>query len=590
MSIRTKRLLGGAAAVGLVLGAGVVAVSSAAAEDEPGDTTDIQMLAFNDFHGALEPPEGSGGELVELDDNGDEHTVEAGGVEYLATHLDEAREGHDNSVTVAAGDLIGGSPFMSAAFHDEPSIESLNTLGMDVTSVGNHEFDEGFDELKRVQDGGCHPDDGCVDPDNPYEGADFPFLGANVVDEDSGMPVLPPAWVKKFDDGSKIGFIGMTLEGTDEIVSKDGIEGLDFEDEVESANYYSKLLEMVGVNGIVVLLHEGGLPESPAYNYDCNSSGSGAGISGPVVDIAENLDPQIDAVVSGHTHEAYDCSIDDPAGDPRLVTSGASNGRLITDITMTYDFEARDIVRTSMEATNRAVTRDVDPDPDQTALIDKYGELADPIADEPVGHIAEDIPQGEDRSVETPLGDLIADIQLAATAEGDAGAQIAFMNPGGIRADLLYEAGDDEGDGVVTYGEAFTVQPFSNYLVTMDLTGEQIVTLLQQQFSGSNAEENLMLQPSEGFTYTVDSSADGEDKVQADTVALDGEAIEADQVYRVTVNSFLAGGGDGFEVLTEGENAVDGGDDLEALKAWFAENSSESDPVEAPAADRVTVE
>lgn len=588
MSKRTKRLLGGAAAASLVLGIGAVTVSGAVAEDEPGNTSDIQMLAFNDFHGALEPPAGDNGQLIELDEDGNEHVIDAGGVEYLATHLDELRDGHDNSVTVGAGDLIGGTPFLSAAFNDEPTVESMNTLGLDVSSVGNHEFDQGIDELNRIIDGGCHDEDGCSDPDQPYEGTDFPYLGANVVNEDTGMPVLPPAWVKQFDDGARVGFIGMTLEGTDEIVSGDGIEGIEFEDEVETANTYSKMLEMAGVNGIVVLLHEGGVPESPAYNYDCDSPGAGDGISGPVVDIAENLDPQIDAVVTGHTHEAYACTIDDPDGEPRLVTSGASDGRLVTEINMTYDLDAHDIVRTSMEAENRAVTRDVASDEDQVELIDKYDELVGPIANEPIGHISEDIPQGEDRSVETPLGNLIADIQREATE--DEGAEIAFMNPGGIRTDLLYESSGDADDGVVTYAEAFEVQPFSNFLVTMDLTGEHIVTLLELQFSESNADQNLMLQPSDGFTYTVDSSADGADMVVADSIELHGEPLEADETYRVTVNSFLAEGGDGFEVLTEGENLVDGVIDLDAFEDWFGENTSESDPMDAPAADRVTVE
>jgi len=586
MSRRTKRLIAAGAAAAVAVGVTIATVPSALAESQ--STVDIQLLAINDFHGNLEPPEGSSGSITYIDDDGNEVQVPAGGAEYLATHLAEAREGQSNTVTVAAGDLIGGSPFLSAAFHDEPTIESLDMMGLDVSSVGNHEFDEGIDELHRIRNGGCHEADGCVDPDNPFEGTEFPFLGANVVNKNTGLPELPPVWVKNFDN-ARVGFIGMTLEGTGNIVSKAGIRDLEFKDEVETANFYAKLLQAVGVKSIVVLLHEGGIPASGAVNYDCDSPGPGDGISGPIVDIAENLDAQIDLVVTGHTHQAYTCTIDDPAGQPRMVTSGSSFGRLFTEINLGYDAASGDIVRTSVTAENRIVTRDVTPDPDQTDLIDVYNELVEPIANQTVGHISEDIPMGETRAVESPMGDLIADMQLWATASEEAGgAQIAFMNPGGVRADLTYAQSGSEGDGIVTYGEAFTVQPFNNYLVTMDLTGAQIVTALQQQFSGANANTNLMLQPSEGFTYTVDSSAQGADKILVDTVALHGEPLDMDATYRVTVNSFLSEGGDGFSVLAEGENILFGPLDIDALKDWFVENTSADNPAAAPAADRVS--
>ena len=586
MSRRTKRLIGAGAAAVVAIGVAVATVPTALADSQ--STVDIQLLAINDFHGNLEPPEGSSGAVTYIDDHGDEVEVAAGGAEYLATHLAQAREGHERTATVAAGDLIGGSPFLSAAFHDEPTIESLEAMGLDVSSVGNHEFDEGIDELMRIQEGGCHPTDDCVDPDRPYDGADFPFLGANVVNKDTGLPALPPVWVKDFGD-AQVGFIGMTLEGTGNIVSKAGIKDLEFKDEVDTANFYAKLLNVIGVKSIVVLLHEGGVPVSGAINYDCDSPGPGAGISGPVVDIAENLAAEIDLVVTGHTHEAYTCTIDDPAGQPRMVTSGSSFGRLFTEINLGYDTESGDIVRTSVAAENRIVTRDVTPDPTQSELIGEYDELVDPIANQKLGYLAEDILMGETRDIESPLGDLIADTQLWATADPDAGgAQIAFMNPGGVRADLTYAESDSEGDGVVSYADAFTVQPFNNYLVTVTLTGEQIVTALQQQFSGANAETNLMLQPSEGFTYTVDESATGADKVLVDTVMLHGEPLDMTASYRVTINSFLAEGGDGFEVLAEGEDVLFGPLDIDALKNWFVENTTEDNPAVAPAADRVS--
>ncbi|ADD43919.1 bifunctional metallophosphatase/5'-nucleotidase [Stackebrandtia nassauensis] len=588
MSKRTKRVLVGATAASLVLGIGLVAGPNAFAAGD--DTTDIQLLAINDFHGALEPPTGSSGKLTELDEEGNEHTVEAGGAAYLATHLKQARKGHDNSTTVAAGDLIGASPFTSAAFHDEPTIESMNKLGLDVSSVGNHEFDEGLAELNRMREGGCHPDDGCTDEDKPFKGADFKYLGANVVDKESQEPELPPVWVKEYDDGAKVGFIGMTLEGTGDIITKDGNETIEFKDEVKTANFYAKILEYMGVNAIVTLLHEGGMPESGAYNYDCNSPGPGDGISGPVVDIAKGLSPKIDAVVTGHTHQAYDCNIKDPKGNDRLVTSGSSNGRLFTEINMKYDFESDDLERTSIEATNRAVTRDVKKDKKQTKLIDKYKKLAEPIANKKVGYISEDITRGDSEARESALGDLIADAQLEATSGDNGTSQIAFMNPGGIRTDLVHKQSGSEGDGVVTHGEAFSVQPFANYLTAMDLTGEQIITLLQQQYSGANEGEPQVLQVSKGFTYTVKESNSGADRVVVDSVKLNDEKLDPSKTYRVTVNSFLAGGGDGFKVLTEGKNVEVGQDDLAALEKWFADNTSESKPADAPAADRITFE
>ncbi|HZE38361.1 MAG TPA: bifunctional metallophosphatase/5'-nucleotidase [Stackebrandtia sp.] len=587
MPIRKKRLLIAAGAASLALGVGMVVVPSAFASG--GNTTDIQLLAINDFHGNLEPPTGSSGQLTELDDSGKEHTIDAGGSEYLATDLAKARKHHKDSTTVAAGDLIGASPFTSAAFHDEPTIEAMNKMKLEVTSVGNHEFDEGFTELKRMQDGGCHPTDGCADPKHKFKGAKFHYLGANVDDKDSKQPVLPPVWVKNYSDGARVGFIGMTLHGTGDIISHEGNENLEFADEVKTANFYTKVLEMTGVNSIVVLVHEGGMPSGKAYNYDCDADGPGSGISGPIKDIAKNLDPQIDAVISGHTHQAYTCNIPDPDGKDRLVTSGSSFGRLYTEMDMKYDFKTKDIVRTSVKAKNHAVTRDVKRDPTQTKLIDKYKKLAEPIANKKVGYISADIPLEETGTKESALGDLIADAQKDQTAGDDVGkAQLALMNPGGVRADLLYKQSGSEGDGVVTYGEAFTVQPFANTLTTLDLTGKQIITALQQQYSGDNEKSPKVLQPSKGFAYTVDTSKTGADKIVTDSIELDGKKLDESATYRVTVNSFLAGGGDGFKVLAEGKNPLVGEDDLAALQKWFADNSSESKPVDPPKTDRIT--
>ncbi|MCH0566109.1 bifunctional UDP-sugar hydrolase/5'-nucleotidase [Streptomyces sp. MUM 2J] len=590
---RTYRRLA-AAAVGLVTAGALAAAlpgTAAAGENHgkpgghrPGRYQDVQLLSFNDLHGNLEPPSGSSGRVTELQPDGTTKTVDAGGMEYLATHLREARQGHRYSITAAAGDMVGASPLLSGLFHDEPTIEALNKLDLDVTSVGNHEFDEGSTELARLQNGGCHPTDGCSTEDG-FAGADFPYLAANVLDDATGKPILKPYWVWR-KGGIKIGFIGVTLEGTPGIVSADGVKGLTFKDEVETINKYARVLQRQGVQSIVALIHEGGYPASSSYNYDCDASGAGDGISGPIVDIAKNITPAVDALVTGHTHRAYVCTIPDPAGRPRMVTSAASYGRLYTDTTLTYDRRTRDIVRTSVKSANRAVTRDVPKAADMTCLIGRWNALAAPIGNRPIGYIASDVPN---TGTESPMGDLIADAQLAYARTLDPSTDLALMNPGGVRAGLTYAAKGSEGDGVVTYAEGFTVQPFSNTVNLQDFTGAQLIQVLKEQVSGTNAAAPRILQPSTGLSYTLDLTRTGEDRVVTDTVRLNGAPIDPAATYRVATNSFLAGGGDGFPTLGQGTGDLVGTDDLTALEQYLTANSSPTSPIAPPAADRITI-
>ncbi|MFH0521687.1 bifunctional metallophosphatase/5'-nucleotidase [Streptomyces sp. M41] len=545
---------------------------------------DVQLLSFNDLHGNLEPPSGSSGRVTELQADGTTKTIDAGGVEYLATHLRQAREGNKYSITAAGGDMVGASPLISGLFHDEPTIEALNKLDLDVTSVGNHEFDEGAKELARLQKGGCHPTAGCY-TDKKFKGADFPYLAANVLNEKTGKPILKPYWVWKKRD-VKVGFIGVTLEDTPGVVSAEGVKGLKFKDEVETINKYAKVLRRQGVKSIVALIHEGGAPASTSYNYDCDAPGAGDGISGPIVDIAKNITPQVDALVTGHTHAAYVCSIDDPSGKPRMVTSAASFGRLYTDTTLTYDRYTGDIARTSVKSANRVVTRDVPKAPDMTRLIGKWNTLAAPIGNRAIGHISADIPS---TGTESPMGDLIADAQLAHGKELDPETDLALMNPGGIRAPLTYAAKAAEGDGVVTYAEGFTVQPFSNTVNLQDFTGAQLIQVLKEQVSGTNAAAPKVLQVSSGLTYTLDLTKSGADRVVTDSIKLNGEAINPTATYRVATNSFLAGGGDGFPTLGQGTNDLVGSDDLTALEKYLTANSSAANPIAPPAANRITV-
>ncbi|MEU9055298.1 bifunctional metallophosphatase/5'-nucleotidase [Streptomyces sp. NPDC048384] len=545
---------------------------------------DVQLLSFNDLHGNLEPPAGSSGRVTELQADGTTKTIDAGGVEYLATHLRQAREGEKYSITAAGGDMVGASPLISGLFHDEPTIEALNKLDLDVTSVGNHEFDEGAKELARLQNGGCHPKDGCY-ADKKFKGADFPYLAANVLDEKTGKPILKPYWVWKKRD-VKVGFIGVTLEDTPGVVSAEGVKGLKFKDEVETINKYAKVLQRQGVKSIVALIHEGGAPASASYNYDCEAPGAGDGVSGPIVDIAKNITPQVDALVTGHTHAAYVCSIDDPSGKPRMVTSAASFGRLYTDTTLTYDRYTGDIARTAVKSANRVVTRDVPKAPDMTQLISKWNTLAAPIGNRAIGYISADIPSV---GTESPLGDLIADAQLAYGKELDPETDLALMNPGGIRAPLTFAAKGAEGDGVVTYAEGFTVQPFSNTVNLQDLTGAQLIQVLKEQVSGTNAASPKVLQISSGLTYTLDLTKSGADRVVTDSIKLNGEAINPTATYRVATNNFLAGGGDGFPTLGQGTNDLVGTDDLTVLEKYLTANSSATNPIAPPAANRITV-
>ena len=566
-SIRRTAAVTAAVLTGLALGAASATAASPVSKPRAGDV-EVQLLAVNDYHGHLE-----------ADLPGTVGTVKAGGSEYLATHLEQLREGHLNSVTVAAGDLIGGSPFLSGLFHDEPSVESLNAIDLDVASVGNHEFDEGVSELLRMQNGGCHAD-GCYFEDAPYPGADFQWLAANVKNAEEKTP-LPPYEIKKFQ-GAKVAFIGMTLEGTAALVAQSGIEGWRFDDEVETANALVPELKAQGVEAMVVLLHEGG---AQTGTYDqC------VGISGPVVEIAEKLDPAIDAVITGHTHQPYNCVIDDPAGQPRRVTSAFSFGRIISEINLTLDRTTKDVRRDAVTAVNHVVTQDVPKAAEQTAILQKWSSLADVVGDREVGTITADISRqyeaggSDDRGAESDAGNMIADAQLAAT-QAD-GAQIALMNPGGIRADLLYaSSARGEGDGVVTYREAFTMQPFGNLLSTIPMTGDQIRRVLLQQCQ----PRYLHLGVSEGFTYDVSRELNGRvctpGSISVSNLELNGVPIDMDATYMVTVNNFLADGGDNFTVFREVPVSarIGAGIDLDALIAYLGANPN----LAPPGTDRV---
>ncbi len=521
----------------------LVAPASNTRADEAGPL-EVRLLAINDFHGNLEPPAG-GIAIRDPANPAGKITVAAGGSEAMATLVKQKRGEVKNSVFVAAGDLVGASPLLSALFADEPTIESLSLMGLEISAVGNHEFDKGVAELLRKQNGGCSSDRACLAL-HPFTGAKFKYLAASTTWKTNGETIFPAYDVKTFE-GIPIAFVGLALKGTPDIVSPSGVAGVEFHDEAATVNALVPQLEAKGIRAIVVLIHEGGFPTG---DYDeC------PGISGPIVDIVKKLDPAVKVVISGHTHKAYDCVI-----DGRLVTSGDKFGTIVTDVDLKIDRTSKEIVEA--KAHNMIVRTDtLAKDPEQTALLAAYRKVAGPLIDRPVATVTETIGKTPAPSGESPLGDLVADGQLAATRASDkGGAVIAFTNPGGLRTDLV----EKREDGSIGYGDVFAVQPFSNTLVTLTLTGEQIHRLLEQQWL--DQPKPRILQVSKGFAYAWDERKPVGDRVDPASIRLDGAPIEAKHRYRVTINSFLADGGDGFKVFREGRDPIVGMFDVEALE------------------------
>jgi len=511
---------------------------------------DVRILAINDFHGNLRPPPG-GIRITDPADKTKKFPVNAGGSERMATLVNQLRDGHSNTIFVAAGDLIGASPFLSAMFHDEPTIESMSMMGLALSAVGNHEFDEGKDELLRMQNGGCHPVDSCQGP-HPFTGAKFHYLAASTIDKASGKTVFPPYEIREFG-GIPVAFIGLTLKETPQIISPQSAAGLEFRDEVETVNALVPELKARGVEAIVVLIHQGGMP-SGDYN-ECPA------IAGPIVDIVKKLDKAVDIVISGHTHQAYICEI-----DGRLVTSGDKYGTLVTAIDLKLDPVTRDIVSASAE-NNIVRVPELDKNPDQTALLEAYDRVAAPIANRPAGAVTETLSRVPNHAGESPLGDIIADAQLAATSAAEkGGAVMAFTNPGGVRTDIARRD-----NGAVTFADLFASQPFRNQLVTLTLSGKQIKDMLEQQWL--DPKRPRILQVSKGFSYAWDNAKGDGERIITDRMSLNGQPIEAAASYRVTVNNYLAVGGDGFTVLRDGTLPQTGSYDSDALHTYFIANS-----------------
>lgn len=539
----------------LITSAERVRLLSAAKASGVGTTIKVKLIAFNDFHGYIKAGEGSSSNP---------------GVARFSTRIKQLKDANPMHAVVSAGDMIGASPLTSALFKDEPTIEAMNRIGIDFNAVGNHEFDEGKDELVRMQHGGNHPTDlysGLGLPvdkrtDGEFAGARFKFLAANVTDTASNQTVFPGHGIKDFL-GNKVAFIGMTLEGTPTIVSPAGVAGLRFGDEADTVNALVPQLKAQGIESIVVLIHEGG-----AATGGINGC---TGVSGAIVDIVNRLDPAIDLVVSGHTHAAYNCLIPNSAGKSVRVTSGGQYARNLTDIDLVIDTRTKDVLSVAANNLVTGTGATTAEDPALTDLVAHYDSLAATPKARVIGKITAAISRTANAAGESALGDVIADAQLDATNDiGTGEAVAAFMNPGGIRADLPFNAPN----GDVTYGDAFTVQPFGNSLVTMTMTGADIKTMLETQFANCLGQTTFdrILQVSNGFTYTWSASAACGSKVG--NIAIHGVPLNPAASYRVTVNSFLADGGDAFTVLKNGTNRLGGEVDTDAFEKYLQANPS----------------
>jgi 5'-nucleotidase len=540
----------------------------------------LRLIGFNDFHGNLEPGNLS---LMLADPASPDKPmrVPAGGAAALAGLVKALRAEAPHSLLLSSGDLIGGSPLVSALFRQEPTIEVMNRIGLQANAVGNHEFDAGLAELQRMAQGGCKDNApkgatrACTL--KPFSGAEFPMLAANVLAA-GGKPVFAPYVIKRYG-GIRVGLIGAVTRSTPRIVVPSGVTGLRFTDEADAVNRAARELKERGVNAIIASFHEGGEVGSGGHRADWNDE-SCPNARGPIFRIAEKLSPDIDVIFSGHTHQGYRCIV-----DGRVIIQGTSYGRGLSVVDVELDPKTRDVIPARTRSINLPVLneranaelrehvasttpapygellRKARPDEALAKLVAGYSEAVAPKARQPVGRITASFTR--DGHTDSAAGRLIADAQLAATRAPDkGGAQIALMNRGGIRTDL-----DCRGKPpcTVTYGQLFSMQPFGNSLVVMTLTGQQLKDLLelQRRYSG----EPHFLQPSKGLSYAWKASAPRGEHVL--DLKLDGELVQPDRNYRVTVNSFLAEGGDGFTVLREGTDRLGGAQDLDATLAWL---------------------
>ncbi|MBK6295355.1 MAG: bifunctional metallophosphatase/5'-nucleotidase [Rhodoferax sp.] len=531
----------------LALITAAVLAGCATVEAPPAPPRELSIFSINDFHGHLQA-KGPVPLMARVPDaSGELKGQPAGGVAHLATVLQGLRAQRQHSVFVAAGDLIGATPLLSSLLKDEPTLAALGELGLAASALGNHELDAGLKELQRKTRGEC-PSDGCAWPG--FKGPGFPYLAANMLDVQTGLPVLPTHVVRDVA-GLKVAFVGVVTRDTPMVVIPSGIRGLRFVDEVHTLNALVPQLRAEGAQLLIAVMHEGASHQGAANDpsYAC------PGLQGRGVDIAKGLDRAYAMLITGHTHQAYTCKI-----NGRLVVQAGSNGGWLTETRLTLSGRGELL---DAQAVNHAVLQaQYQPNPGFVALVQRAAELTASIRNKPIAQLS----RGAQRAVQAPyadstMGNLIADAQLA-YAKRRGPADMAFMNPGGIRADLAVEPGR-----AVTLGDLFAVQPFSNDLVVMSLSGAQVHDLLQRQLPKTDAPPRL-LQVSHSLHYRW-KLRDG--KPVLGTVLVDGQALELGRNYRVVVNNFMAEGGDGHGIFKQGRDRVSLGMDIDALSELLAE-------------------
>jgi 5'-nucleotidase len=548
----------------------------------PAQTFHLKIIALNDLHGNLQSP----GKVAP---NPQSPAVPVGGVDYLAAYIAQLKQQNPNNIVVSAGDLTGASPLIASLFHDEPTIEVANRLGLNLNAVGNHEFDKGTPELLRLQHGGCSSLDAntckgaLTGTPVPFEGAHFQYLAANVFYAATGRTIFPAYTIRTWH-GVKVAFIGVTLAGTPDIVVQKNIAGLRFDDEAATINALVRRLRPQGVQSFVLLIHQGGL-QSAKGTLDINAC-MGDMQGTPIRPIVAQLDDAVDLVLSAHTHQAYICHLPNRTGRTIPVTSASAYGRMLTDVDLTLDAHSKRITAITahnllVDRTNPAIT----PDPAIRAIVERYAALAAPIVNGVVGSITANILKEPAPSGENAVSDLVADAQLDATAAPSSGAAVmTVINEDGVRTGLDFASAiPGIPDGKITFGELFGAQPFSNHLVTMTLTGEQIHTILEEQFKGcalgappgtTVPDNDRRIEVSEGFTYTWSRSAPPCHKVDPIRIQLNGVTLMPSATYRVTVNNLLADGGANFYAFRQGTNRLVGPPDLDATIAYLAKHPS----------------
>lgn len=541
------------------------------------DPVALRLIHINDFHGALESSAGLSLTIGERPGAGPATLrVPAGGAPALAGLVRSLRAGSPNSLMIAGGDLVGAAPLVSSLFRHESTIEVLNDIGLEVSSFGNHEFDDGTKELQRLIKGGCAATmpDGVITScaRETYRGVKFTYLGANVINT-KGEQLAAPYLIKRVS-GIPVGIIGAVTIQTPTLVTPSGVAGLQFIDEADAVNRAAGELRAKGVRAMVAVFHEGIEIDGRADWNDTSCPGA----AGPLLGIAQRLAPEIRVVLSGHTHRGYRCEI-----GGRLLIQSTAYGRGISVVDVELDRSTRAMLpparsmnlpvmneRTEPETRAKVIAgmpepwaralSDAKPDAKIAAKVAAYAALAKPKADRVVARIGGALTHSRTDRTDTPMGRLIADAQLSATRTE--GSQLALMNPGGVRGGLVCAAPPCP----ITFGQVFLVQPFGNSLVVMNLTGEQLKRALEQ--AHRPGAEPYLLHPSEGFTFTWTNDAPKGSQVS--DMRLMGQPIDPAKTYRVTVNSFLADGGDGYTVLKEGKDLKGGGQDIDALMAYMA--------------------